>query len=163
MSKQNPDTNRVYRSKILVRFADCDPAGIVFYPRYMEMFNSLVEDWCREGLHLPFPDLIGRGLGIPAVHLNVDFVAPSVLGETLSTSLSVRRMGSSSVHLDILLSGPDGSDRVRGKLVLVLTDLRTNRARVIPDDLRAQISKFCQPEQLKENDAHPSTLPLAAS
>ena len=29
----------------LVRFSDCDPAGIVFYPQYFVMFNGLVEDW----------------------------------------------------------------------------------------------------------------------
>ena len=52
MSRKHSDTAQVYRSTVLVRFADCDPAGIVFYPRYMEMFNALVEDWFREGLKL---------------------------------------------------------------------------------------------------------------
>jgi len=31
-----------YRAQVLVRFAHCDPAGMVFFPRYMEMFNNLV-------------------------------------------------------------------------------------------------------------------------
>ena len=153
----------VYRSRILVRFADCDPAGIVFYPRYMEMFNALVEDWCREELQLSFPDLIARGWGLPVVHLNVDFSAPSLLGDTLSAALSVRSIGSSSIHLDIHLHGLDGSGRVRGKVVLVMTDLRTHRAQTIPDELRARISKFHQPGPLQENDAHSTTAPLAAS
>lgn len=41
---------RAYRSTILIRFAHCDPAGIVFFPRYLEMFNNLIEDWCRDEL-----------------------------------------------------------------------------------------------------------------
>ena len=163
MSKERSDLPRVYSSRILVRFADCDPAGIVFYPRYMEMFNALVEDWCREGLQLSFPDLINRGWGLPVVHLNVDFSAPSLLGETLSTSLAVRSIGASSVHLDIHLHGPDGSERVRGKVVLVMTDLRTHRAKTIPDELRAQISKFHNPGPRQENDADSTTAPLATS
>ena len=69
-----------FRSEILIRFAHCDPAGIVFYPRYLEMFNNLVEDWFREGLGLPFPDLIKRGWGVPTAHLEVDFVATCFLG-----------------------------------------------------------------------------------
>ncbi|HEY1393321.1 MAG TPA: acyl-CoA thioesterase, partial [Methylibium sp.] len=31
-----------------IRFSDCDPAGIVFYPQYFVMFNGLVEDWVGE-------------------------------------------------------------------------------------------------------------------
>jgi 4-hydroxybenzoyl-CoA thioesterase len=163
MNKETTDTARVFRSTILVRFAACDPARIVFYPRYMEMFNDLVEDWWREGLELPFPELIGRGWGIPTVHLNVDFIAPSVLGELLSASLLVRRIGRTSIFLEIVLQGPDGGHRVRGKVVLVLTDLRTHAASVIPDDLRARIAMFCQPAHLKESYADPPTTPLAAS
>ena len=33
-----------------VRFEHCDPAGIVFYPRYFEMINGTVEDWFEEDL-----------------------------------------------------------------------------------------------------------------
>ena len=58
MPKDTPEAAQVYRSEILVRFGDCDPAGIVYYPRYMEMFNSLVEDWC-----LGLPGFIGHGWG----------------------------------------------------------------------------------------------------
>ena len=27
-----------------VRFQHCDPAGIVFYPRYFEMLNTTIEE-----------------------------------------------------------------------------------------------------------------------
>lgn len=137
---------RAFRTKILVRFRDCDPAGIVFYPRYMEMFNNLVEDWFREGLELSFPELIStRGWGVPTVHVNVDFFSPSRIGETLNASLGVRRLGRSSIHLEIVFTGPDDSDRVRAKVVLVLSDLGTMRARAIPDDLRAQLARYSLP------------------
>jgi len=134
-----------FQSQILVRFADCDPAQMVFYPRYLVMFNDLVEDWFREGLKLPFSYYhFERQNGLPTVHLEVDFVAPSRLGEMLTATLTVNKLGKSSMGLDILLRGPDGSDRVRGKLVLVVTDLRTSRAIPIPDDLRAKILPYLQ-------------------
>ena len=28
-----------------IRFSECDPAGIVFYPQYFVMFNDLLEAW----------------------------------------------------------------------------------------------------------------------
>ena len=42
-----PQKPRHFQTQIEVRFADCDPAGIVFYPRYFEMFNGLVDVWFR--------------------------------------------------------------------------------------------------------------------
>jgi len=132
-----------FRTEILVRFADCDPAGIVFYPRFLEMFNNLVEDWCRDGLNFSFNEIvIQRGWGLPTVHLEADFVAPCRLGEVLTANLFVRSLGTSSINADILLSGPDKTERVRGKVVLVLMDRRTGRALQLPDELRSRMSAF---------------------
>lgn len=134
---------RSYRSEILVRFADCDPAQMVFYPRYLVMFNDLVEDWFREGLKLPFSYYhFEQQHGLPTVHLEVDFIAPSRLGEVLTATLTVNKVGKSSIGLDIVFCGPDGSERVRGKVVLVVTDLRSSRAVPIPDDLRTKILQY---------------------
>lgn len=145
MTERRLATGEPYRAQVPVRFADCDPAGIVFYPRYLEIFNNLVEDWFAEELHFSFPDIINtHGWGLPTVHLEVDFVAPSRFGEVLSATLSVRKIGTTSLNLDILLKGPGptGADRVRGKVVLVLIDRKLNRAIAFPDNLRARISAF---------------------
>lgn len=138
LSKTGP-----YHAQVPIRFADCDPAGIVFYPRYLEIFNNLVEDWFAEELHFSFPEIINtHGWGLPTVHLEVDFVAPSRFGEVLFATLSVLKAGTSSISVHILLQSPAGVDRVRGKVVLVLIDRKMNRAIALPDDLRARISAF---------------------
>jgi 4-hydroxybenzoyl-CoA thioesterase len=130
-----------YRTRLLVRFGHCDPAGIVFYPRYLEMFNDIIEDWCREDLKFSFPEIVGqRGWGLPTVHLDVDFVAPSFYGETLSAALSLLSVGASSMRVQIVMSGPNGEDRLRGQVVLVLMDRRTYRSIPIPEDVRARLT-----------------------
>lgn len=135
--------NSAYRKQILVRFGDCDAAGIVFYPRYFDIFNSLVEDWCREELDFSFSEIVTRrGWGLPTVHLEVDFLVPSVFGEVLSAMLSVTALGKTSINLNILLQGPDAVDRVRGKVTLVLIDRKQHRAIPIPDEVRARILNF---------------------
>ena len=107
--KDTPEAARVYRSEILVRFGDCDPAGIVYYPRYMEMFNNLVEDWCREasaflglpGHHRP------RRWGMPAVHLNVDFRGAKQAGRsTFGLKLSLLPPGQEFYPSRDSTSGP---------------------------------------------------------
>jgi 4-hydroxybenzoyl-CoA thioesterase len=135
-----------FTAEVLVRFADCDPAGIVFYPKLMEMFNNLVEDWCSVGLKFSFDEIVvQRGWGLPTVRLEADFVAPCRMGEVLTAKLFVRKVGGSSLHADIVLCGPDQTDRVRGKVVLVLTDRREHRAIAFPDGLRKHILTFVVP------------------
>jgi len=128
-----------YKSEIPIRFAHCDPAGIVFYPRYIEFFNNLVEDWCLEN-DIPYAEVRGgRGMGLPTVHLEVDFLAPSSMGDVLSAELTLHAAGVSSLSIDIVLRGEDGADRVRGNLVLAMMDAGTRRAVPIPEDVRAKL------------------------
>ena len=133
----------VFAREVLVRFGDCDPAGIVFYPRYFEMFNNLVEDWCAHGLGTSFRELHQeRGLGLPTVGIQTDFVAPSRLGDMLRAEIQVEKIGGASVTVAIRLMGEDGAVRVRASLVLVLMELNTMRATRIPDAMRARIAQF---------------------
>ena len=141
-----------YRAKILVRFAHCDAAGIVFYPRYMEMFNELVEDWFRESLaysfremHKPDSTEPGENVGIPTVRLEVDFTIPSELGDVLDAELTVREMRNSSFVLTIVLRGADGAPRVSGRLVLVFLDLTARRSIPIPERVRGRMARHLIP------------------
>nr|WP_314626560.1 thioesterase family protein [uncultured Noviherbaspirillum sp.] len=139
--------NRVFATKVTVRFGDCDPAGIVFYPRYFEMVNNLVEDWCAQGLDMSFREMhLERGLGLPTVQIDTSFVAPSELGEVLQAELRVQKLGGASLTLAVRLAGPDGKDRVRASLVLVMMHLKERRAVRIPDALRERMAVFAGAE-----------------
>jgi 4-hydroxybenzoyl-CoA thioesterase len=136
-----------FRREVLIRFAHCDMAGIVFYPRYLEIFNDLVEDWFRLGLSFGFSEMHrAQRMGIPTVHLEVDFVAPSGVGDVLEALLTVRETRRTSMTLRIDLNGPEGAPRVRGKVVLVFLDLESRKPIVIPDFLRPRIERFVPAE-----------------
>jgi 4-hydroxybenzoyl-CoA thioesterase len=142
------NTSGPFVAQIPVRFAHCDPAGIVFYPRYFEMFNALVEDWCAEGLGVSFRELhLERGLGLPTVHIETDFTAPSGLGDVLRAELSVQKLGGASVTVSIRMLGPQGEQRVKGELVLVMMDLQRRRAVPIPGELRGRIAAYCATQE----------------
>ena len=55
-----------------VLFKHCDPAGIVFYPRYFEMVNDCVEAFFDEALGLPFEDLHDSG-AMPTAQIQTKF------------------------------------------------------------------------------------------
>jgi len=120
----------------LIRFSHCDPAAIVFFPRYFVMFNGLVEDWFDDGLGLGYANVVvQRRIGLPTVALNCEFQLPSRMGERVQLRLSVARLGRSSIAL-ALECRHDDQTRVRMQQVLVTTALDTGHAIAIPDDLQ---------------------------
>ena len=126
----------------LIRFSHCDPAAIVFFPRYFVMFNGLVEDWFDDGLGLGYANVVvQRRIGLPTVALNCEFQLPSRMGERVQLRLSVARLGRSSITL-ALECRHDEQTRVRLQQVLVTTALDTGHAIAIPDDVRAAIERF---------------------
>jgi len=126
----------------LIRFAHCDPAGIVFYPRYFGLFNDHVEDWFNEGLGADFAELHRtRHLGVPTVHIECDFANPTRQGETLDLALQVERIGRASVTL--VREARCGDDvRVRMRQVLACVNTAGNTALPWPDDLRAAMTLY---------------------
>ncbi|MFC4297117.1 acyl-CoA thioesterase [Castellaniella hirudinis] len=123
-----------------IRFSHCDPAGIVFFPQYLVLFNQLVEDWFTEGLGISYAEMLGsRRVGLPIVHLECDFRAIARMGETLAFSVAVERIGGKSLTLALEARG-DGVLRVASRQILVFTDLNTHRAIALPDDVRAALA-----------------------
>jgi 4-hydroxybenzoyl-CoA thioesterase len=124
----------------LVRFAHVDAAGIVFYPRYLEMLNGAVEDWCDRALGADFRELhITRRIGLPTVKLQVEFAAPSRLGDLLAISIRPMKLGRSSCDLDVRFAC-EGEERLRAHVVLVCMDLSSHRSTPWPADLRLRIT-----------------------
>lgn len=140
MSEASGGTIEFQRPR-LIRFSDCDPAGIVFYPQYFVMLNGLVEDWVNEGLGLSYHGLVAqRRIGLPTVKLEADFRAVSRMGDQVTLGLAVQRLGSRSMSLALRCFEPvSGEVRMEVKQVLVTTSLETHRAVAIPDDMRAAI------------------------
>ena len=125
-----------------IRFSHSDPAGIVYYPNYFDMFNGVIEDWFAGTLHLDYADqILRKRIGFPTVHAECDFFAPSRMGERLTYTLLIREIGRSSLKLTIH-GHVGGQERLRGKLVLVVISLDSGKSMAIPDDLRERFEIY---------------------
>jgi 4-hydroxybenzoyl-CoA thioesterase len=129
----------------LIRFHHCDPAGIVFYPQYFVLFNELVEDWFNQGLGVDFARLhVEQKLGVPMGSIECRFLSPSKVGETLRLSLSINRIGRSSMEMNV--TGTSGGEtRVQATLTIVLASLESRRSVAFPDDLRSRLERYVIP------------------
>ena len=125
-----------------VRFAHCDPAGIIFYPQYFVLAHDSKEDWFREGVGYPFEQMVTRDRrGFPIVKLDAEFARPSRLGERLQFELSVRSVGATSLRLSYrCLCGSE--ERMRMHSVLVMVNIDAGTPVPIPDGLRERFAPF---------------------
>lgn len=139
-----------FRQNIPVRFGHCDPAAMVYYPRYFEMINGFVEDWFAVGLEASFPRLLyDKDIMVPTVHFTVDFKRASHFGDRLSFKLVVASIGRTSCHLDIAASCRDEL-RMTVRQVIVFID-RTKRTPVrIPVGIGRRIRRFMAASQRSE-------------
>ena len=134
----------IFEREQLIRFSHCDPAAIVFFPRYFVMFNNHVEDWFDDGLRLGYAHVVSeRRVGLPTVSIKCDFARPSRMGERVHLTLAVERLGRSSITLALECRHGD-EQRVRAQQVIVTQSLETGHAVPIPDDIRAAIAAFQQ-------------------
>jgi 4-hydroxybenzoyl-CoA thioesterase len=133
----------VFSTPISIRFAHCDPAGIVFYPRYFELINGVVEDWCAQGLGMSFHEMhMVQGIGLPTVRIETDFVKTSVLGDELIAELRVTKLGRASATIEILMLGQEQDLRLKARLVLVMAQVQERKAIALPAQLREQMQKY---------------------
>mgnify|MGYP002779632203 FL=1 len=124
-----------------LRFSDCDPAGIAYYPRYLALCDGVIEEWTeavvgvsRLKLHFELE------WGLPTVTLQAEFAAVSRLGDQLDFTLRVSELGQSSIGL-VMDVACGGEPRFRVTYKQVLVDMKSMRSVPWPDDWRARIAE----------------------
>ena len=131
-----------FTRSVPVRFSHCDPAGIVYFPHYFDMFNGLIEDWYAEELTHDYAELVmGNRYGFPFVRIECDFKIPSRMGEIIDLTLLVERVGRSSLGIAIICHR-DGLERLRARMVTAMMSLETRKPVALPQALRDKIESY---------------------
>lgn len=135
--------SKLYEQEHRVRFSECDPAGIVFYPQYFVMFNDLMEAWIDSMTPEGFHNMIAsKRVGMPSVHIEAEFKSISRMGDDVVMSLGVERIGNSSLKLLLRCIGKDGVLRMQVRQTVVTTSLETHLGIPIPDFLRNPMQEY---------------------
>lgn len=134
--------NGAFTRGVQIRFSHCDPAGIVYFPHYFDMFNGLIEDWYSKELDVDYTHLImDSQYGFPFVHIECDFKVPSRMGECLDLTLLVQRIGRSSLGF-VIVGHLDGVERLRARMVTAMMSLTTRKSVPLPAALREKVEAY---------------------
>src|SRR5271170_7478443 len=106
MSTSDPATTRhTSRRDVRIEWGDCDPAGIVYFPRYFAIFDSCTAG-AFESVGFPKPMLLRKFgiVGIPMVDVRASFSAPCTFGDDVVVETQITEWGRSSfkVHHRLL-------------------------------------------------------------
>lgn len=134
--------SKVFRVEYPILFSHCDPAGIVYFPKFFDLLHTAMEDWFTFGLEERFADFImKKRFGTPTVSIHCDFLSPARFGDTLAIELNVVRLGHSSIELQID-SSVDGVPCFKCLHTICIFSLDTLRSVPIPDDLRERVQAY---------------------
>ncbi|CAM5202354.1 4-hydroxybenzoyl-CoA thioesterase [Castellaniella defragrans] len=90
-----------YVRELVVEWGDCDPAGIVYYPRYFSMFNASTGQMLEVAMGCRESEIFRRFgvIGIPMVETRANFKRPSAYGDRLRIHTGLKRFGRSSFEV----------------------------------------------------------------
>jgi len=127
-----------YTRIVPIEFNHCDPAGIVFYPRYFEMINSVVENFFEEYVGYSFARMHtgGNHNGVPTVSISCNFMAPSRLGDKVPFTLVVTGVGRSSLKVRITAAMGDEVRLISENTLVWIDD---GKAAAWPENIRSKL------------------------
>jgi 4-hydroxybenzoyl-CoA thioesterase len=123
------------RRDVRIVWGDCDPAGIVYYPRYFEMFDTSTTALFERALGMTKYQFLKAydSLGYPMVDTRARFLLPTRYGDdvVIETTITEIKRSSFAVTHRLLKDGalavegfetrvwvardPDDADRIRAK------------------------------------------------
>lgn len=133
---------RTFVHRIRVRYAECDPQGVVFNANYYAYFDLLMTELWREAIG-PYDAMVAAGADMSVVESRARFVAPARFDEELDVTARIARLGNTSMstHIEIL-KAEDGTRVVEGEIHHVFIDPVAYTKKPIPDDVRAGLEPY---------------------
>ncbi|WP_375173252.1 acyl-CoA thioesterase [Pseudooceanicola sp.] len=138
----------VFRLTRPVEFNHCDPAGMVFYPRYFEMISATIERFLADAVDYSWQDMgvFDGGMGTPMGRIEVRFANPSYLGEALDFDLTITRLGRASLTVAIRCSC-DGQTRFDCTATIIHARTGGGSSAPWPEAVRDRMAAYLIPSE----------------
>ena len=130
-----------HRFPLVVRFGDLDPAGIVYYPRYLHFCHVGMEEFFSRAVGIDYPKVLAEHrLGLPSVKTEVEHRRPIRYGDDVELEVEVVRVGASSVEWrDRFWHRGEERPSTEARIVTVCVGIPSFAKTPVPEWLRARI------------------------
>jgi 4-hydroxybenzoyl-CoA thioesterase len=134
------------RRDVRIVWGDCDPAGIVYYPRYFEMFDTSTTALFERALGMTKFQFVKAydSVGYPMVDTRARFVLPTRYGDdvVIETAITEIKRSSFSVTHRILKDGELAVEGFETRVWVARdpTDPDRIRAKPLPEEIVAKLS-----------------------
>jgi len=134
-----------FRTSVLVRFGDVDPAGIVYFPRIYEYLHEAFEDvWEQHVGERYYRMILDQRRGYPLVHSDVDFRRPLRFGDRIDVRVTCTHLGRSSTGLRYRMF-VDEELCVDAHQTTACVDLEKGESVPLADAHRARFAEILEP------------------
>lgn len=129
----------VFTHAIKVRWADCDPARIVYTGRIPNFALEAIDEWWGSQIGMDwYHGTLDRDVGMPFVHMSIDFRSPVTPRHLLICEVRLVKVGESSVGFSVR-GMQDGVLCFEGEFVEVCVRAEAHRKIAIPEDVRLKL------------------------
>ncbi len=138
-----------FSTLINVRFGDCDPAGLVYYPVLFHYCHAAMEEFFAARGGRPYARLLEEErVGFPTANVRAEFFVPLVYGDAAEVEVWASSVGRTSVTFEYRLRR--ASDRTlcaTATHVQVCMNLDTRRPVPLTDALRRAFEESADAER----------------
>lgn len=128
---------RAFVESRAIRFQDIDAAGIIFYPRVLEMFHDTYEGFLAFA-GCPLPEVLQSGTWLaPVRHAEADYFKPLRYGDQIAVEICRAHLSETEATLGYRIARPAGGEVcVVGQVVHTFVDRATFKRTPIPGPVR---------------------------
>lgn len=133
--------HKTYTARRMIQFAHCDPAGIVFYPRFFDICLDVKEEFMEHVGFAHHHSINTLKVGWPIVRLETDFKKPCRYADHIEVDINLWRLGDASMGLQYRFRGDDG-ERLLVRSVIVRMSLETGKPLIMPPEMKAGFGEY---------------------
>lgn len=129
-----------FSHRIRVRYAECDPQGVVFNAHYLAYADIALTELWRDSVEGGYEAMIADGRDMVVAEANVRFAAPARFDDELDLEIVVTRLGNTAITTNVTIAR-DGERLAEVQLrhVFVATDGSGKVS--IPDAVRTGLAR----------------------
>ena len=135
---------KVFKTQLRIKFRDADPVKIMYFANIFDYAHDIFEEFILEA-GFSWLDWFGSpDLGTPFRHVESEFFAPLLPGQTYEVSVIIPKLGESSFQTEYTFH-QKSHVHAKVRMTHVFVDLKTQTKVKMPEAIKQKLVKYFHP------------------